>query len=132
MKQLLMNPYLLVAIGGAFGSVLRFAISTAVKERWPENYFPWATFGINVVGSFLIGLSVALFLEADEPTRKRLHLLCGVGICGGFTTFSSYEYETFKLLESDKLGAAAAYVAGSVVLGFLAVFAGLRLGEAVA
>jgi len=118
--------WLLVAAGGAAGAVSRFAIGQAVTAR-PPGAFPWATFGINVIGSLALGVVMAL--TPDSEPGWRLRALLGIGFCGGFTTFSTFSYETLGMLEARAYGTAAGYVLGSVLAGLAAAAAGLWLAQ---
>jgi CrcB protein len=120
--------YLWVALGGALGSVARYTSST-VAARWLGLGFPWGTLFVNVAGSFAIGLLAALVTADGRPlldTEARAFLL--VGVLGGFTTFSSFSFETLELARGGALGAAAANVALSLAL----CLAGAWLGFAAA
>ncbi len=107
---------LLVFVGGGAGSVLRYAVS-----RWLGGSV-WATFGINVVGSFVLGMLVVACHH-----RPGWRALLGVGVCGGFTTFSTFSVETLGLMEKQQYAVAAGYVAGSVLAGLVGAWAGMRL-----
>ena len=114
-----MTDCLIVAAGGAIGAVCRFLIG---KHPFGSNSgFPLKTFIVNVLGCFIIGLVAALALKqlSDSP---KLVLFLKVGICGGFTTFSSFALETSGLLEKGSYAIAAAYVVLSVTLGIAALF----------
>jgi CrcB protein len=119
-------PILLaVAAGGALGSVARYLAGIGATKLFGLA-FPWGTLLINVSGSFLIGAFVELFaLKWDLPQEARVFLT--VGICGGFTTFSTFSLEAWLLMERGEWGYAAAYVAGSVVLSIAALILGLQL-----
>jgi len=122
--------YLLVAIGGAIGSVARAWVGvTAV--RLVGATFPWGTMVINVVGSLVIGMVAATALS---PTRtlftQEVRIFLMVGLCGGFTTFSSFSLQTFELLREGRPAAALANVALSVVLCIAAVAGGHLLAAA--
>ncbi len=124
--------YLLVALGGALGSVARAWVGvTAV--RLVGAGFPWGTMLINVVGSLVIGIVAATALS---PTRtlftQEVRIFLMVGICGGFTTFSSFSLQTFELLREGRPAAALANVALSVVLCVIATAAGYAGGTALA
>lgn len=111
----------LVAVGGGAGAVLRYAVG-----RWAAGYhavqaFPWHTFGINVLGSFALGL-VAVWCK-DRPGW---FVLLGTGVCGGFTTFSTFSLETLTLVEKGRGWSAAGYVAGSVAAGLVGVLLAMR------
>lgn len=111
--------YLIVGLGGFFGTLLRYAIGQIpVRENFA---FPIKTFCINIIGSFLIGLIAAL-ASKNNTLDPRWTLFLKVGLCGGFTTFSSFALETSDLIKSGASGLALLYVCGSIVLGVLAVF----------
>ncbi|MSP59686.1 MAG: fluoride efflux transporter CrcB [Myxococcales bacterium] len=114
---------LLVGCGGFFGAVARYALGLAVARRLGTAW-PFGTFLINVSGCLAIGLCVTIASE-----RSGLHesgrLLFPIGFVGAYTTFSSYEYETLRLVESGAVGRALAYVALSTVVGFAAVALGV-------
>ena len=107
---------LLIFLGGGIGSVLRYGVGLAL----PSASFPFATLTVNALGSFLIGLfgAMATRLGWSEPLRLALT----VGLCGGFTTFSTFSKEAFALAQSGRWSAFVAYAAGSVAIG-LAAFA---------
>jgi fluoride exporter len=119
----------LVFLGGGLGSVLRYALATAVQRSFPGS-FPAGTFLVNLAGCFAIGLVGALGLErAALSPEARTFLM--VGILGGFTTFSSFAWETLGLLSVKDVARAVLYVGGSVVLGLLGAVAGRALGRVV-
>lgn len=126
MNTLTAPMLLAVAGGGAIGSVARYVIGVLLLRA--GNGFPVSTLLINVVGSFLIGLFARLFEAADHHQVLRVALT--VGICGGFTTFSTFSAETVTLLQQGKAGRAALYIGLSVVAGIVATFAGLMVGRA--
>jgi fluoride exporter len=116
---------LLVAVGGALGSVLRFTLSRAVQG---QSAFPIGTFAVNVIGCLVVGLVAGLAFERSSLSpRATLFLIFGV--CGGFTTFSSFSYETLKLVESGELWRAGLNAGGQLVTGLAAVWAGLALAR---
>lgn len=113
----------LVGVLGAAGALSRYAVGSVVGV----TSFPWATLGINVAGSFLLGLVlVAGPVRWDED----LAVAAGVGFLGAFTTFSTFGVETHTLLRDERIGAAAAYVVASVVLGVAAAALGWSVGRA--
>ena len=117
--------YLWVALGGALGSVARYATGI-YAARWLGAAFPWGTLFINVSGSFLIGVLAESFaLRWDARMSARVFLI--VGICGGYTTFSTFSLDAVTLLNRGELLAACAYMVGSVVLSVLALYAALQL-----
>ncbi len=114
-----------VALGGAIGSVARYLTGIGAGKLF-GTAFPWGTLIINIVGSFLIGVFVEAFaLKWDLPQAARVFLT--VGICGGFTTFSTFSLDSWLLIDRGELGPAAAYMIGSVVLSVAALVAGLQL-----
>lgn len=119
-----MLPYLLVASGGALGSVARFALS-----RWVgglvDTPFPLGTFVINVGGSFLLGVVGALVADRAVASADAVRLALGIGFLGGFTTFSTFEFETHALLLEGAWLIAAANMCLSLVLGLIAVRVGI-------
>lgn len=120
---------LAIALGGAFGALGRYAVDSLIEHQ-TDSVFPWATFTINVTGCFAVGFLIAALVDRHRaPTWLRAGLV--VGVCGGFTTFSTFAQETLDLLEGRHLPVAAASVGASVALGLLAVFVGVRLGRLV-
>jgi CrcB protein len=120
---------LAVAFGGAIGSVARYLVGVGSGKLFGLA-FPWGTLIINIVGSFLIGAFVeSVALKWDLPQVVRVFLT--VGICGGFTTFSTFSLDSYLLMDRGELWSAAAYMAGSVVLSIVALVAGLHVMRAV-
>jgi CrcB protein len=117
--------YLLVMVGGAIGSLLRYLVGAWVQGLLGPT-FPWSTLFVNALGSLLIGAVVRLSLEGALSGEARLFL--AVGLLGGFTTFSSFSYETLALLQDGEALAALAYALGSLLLGFFLAYLGYRLG----
>ena len=116
---------LAVAAGGAIGSVARYLVGIG-STRLFGLAFPWGTLIINIAGSFLIGAFVEMFaLKWDLPQDARAFLT--VGICGGFTTFSTFSLDVYVLMERGDWWLAASYVVGSVVLSIAALIAALHL-----
>lgn len=122
-----MVQVLLVAVGGAVGAVARYGVGTlALRLAGPG--WPWGTLAVNIVGGFLMGLLVGA-LSARAAGGDQLRLLLGVGVLGGFTTFSAFSLETMLLIERREWLGAAAYVAASVVLSIAALSVGLWLAR---
>jgi CrcB protein len=119
---------LLVALGGGLGAWLRYLTGSAWLAAAPAGAaaFPWATLTCNVVGSLAMGLLVGL-LARDGTGGEGTRLLLGVGVLGGYTTFSSFALEFALFVERGQIALAAGYVAASLLAGFCALFAGLWL-----
>lgn len=113
-----------IALGGGVGSVARALIGYAVPAR-----FPWATLLINAAGSLLIGWLMARLGSVEPAASARLQSLLVVGFCGGFTTFSTFSWQTLDQMMKGQWAAAAANVLLSVALCLLAVWLGYRLGR---
>jgi len=117
---------LLVFLGGGLGSVIRFSIGKLLQFYQLNTNFPWATFSVNIIGSFLIGLLLALeFKMGDNFSMIKSFLI--IGFCGGFTTFSSFAFENFYLIKEGQLGLFLTYAFTSLLLGILAVYTGWML-----
>jgi len=123
-----MMNILLVALGGAIGSVSRYLVGT-VTLRLYGPAFPWGTLAVNIVGSFAIGVLAELIARRFDASPE-LRLLLVTGFLGGFTTFSAFSLDAIVLLERGNLLLAAGYIAGSVVFSLCAVLAGLALVRA--
>lgn len=118
---------LLVGTGGFAGSVLRYVLSLWLNPLHAAG-FPWGTFLVNIAGSFLIGWVMGWsFRGALGPDAR---LLLATGVCGGFTTFSSFSYEAWALLQNGEPWTAAFYAGGSMLLGLMAAAAGLWMAGA--
>ena len=117
-----MTKYLLVAMGGAVGSVLRYWIGGYVGDRLGGR-FPYGTFVVNITGCFLIGLIVTLISEHANLNPNWRYLI-PIGFIGGYTTFSAFEYETFKSMQDGKMLIASLNVGLSVAVGLVFVWLG--------
>jgi len=121
-----MKPFLLVAAGGAVGSVARYLLSGFVLHRTTDWRFPLSTFAVNVLGCLAVGVIGGLVVKHDAfASDARLFLL--TGLAGGFTTFSAFGLETFYLLRRAEYLVAAGYVASSVALGLFVLWLGFAL-----
>ena len=118
----MLRNFLLVALGGGIGSILRYGVSLMINAK----YFPWPTLVVNIIGSFIIGLILALSIK-EESFLYNWKLFLATGVCGGFTTFSAFSLENMELLQSGKYFLAATYIVVSVVLGIAAAFLGFKL-----
>lgn len=124
-----MEKLLIVAVGGGIGAVSRYLVSTWAAARLGVH-FPYGTLLVNVVGCLIIGLFMTLTTERFI-VNPYWRLLVTVGFVGGLTTFSSYSYESFKLLEEAGLLAALANIGSNLLLGFGATYLGITLGRLV-
>jgi len=115
-----------VGAGGFLGAITRYLLSLWVDARM-ETPFPVATLLINVTGSFILGTLSGVLEFSTLPAEIRLTL--GVGFVGAYTTFSTFTYETLRLVEAGNAGLAFAYVAASIVVGLAAAMLGLALGR---
>ena len=113
-----------VAVAAASGAVARYLIDRAVQQRH-ESVLPWGTFVVNVSGAFLLGLVTGLSLH-HGLSHDNLEIL-GTGVLGGYTTWSTFAWESFALTEQGVVRAAAVNVSGSIVTGLAAAAAGLGL-----
>ena len=120
-----MNRYFMVMVGAALGGLARYVIGSAVMQRFGGR-FPLGTLVVNVTGCFLIGILLPLLTERGE-LRPNLRLFLIVGVLGGYTTFSSFAWETFQAVDEGGRWIAFANVALSVILGYLAVWCGSLL-----
>lgn len=123
-----MYSYFIVMAGGAIGAALRYSFSRAIPSV--EGSWPWPTFAVNIFGSLLMGI-LACWVLKKGASGEPLRLLLGVGVLGGFTTFSAYSLELAQLIERDQIGMAGLYAVSSIGLAIVALFAGLALGRMV-
>lgn len=112
---------ILVGLGGGLGAIMRYLISLLVKT----GYFPLGTLLINIVGSLVLGIVMASTINEPGPGPTKLFL--ATGICGGFTTFSAFAYETLSLLQIGKYESAFLYILLSVAISIAATWIGFRI-----
>jgi CrcB protein len=117
-----------ISIGGFLGANARFAVGMWAAERW-GSAFPWGTLLINVTGSFVLGFYLTLVTERFTG-RSATRLFVATGFLGAFTTFSTFSYETVRLLESGTATVALEYVALSLMFGLIAAVAGVLCAHA--
>lgn len=118
-----MKSILLVALGGGIGSCIRYLLNRFIF--W--NSFPLATWIINITGSFLIGILFAYTLK--NPENRWISLFLMTGLCGGFTTFSTFSLETLRLMQNHQYQLAFIYILSSVILALAATFLGFVIGK---
>jgi len=117
-----MIKLLVIGFGGFLGSILRYVVGKSVDGKINAS-FPWGTFTVNVVGSFIIGFVYMLAMRKVGITEN-WRLFLGAGFCGGFTTFSAFAWENVSLLDQKLIGTSLIYIVSSVVIGMLAIVAG--------
>jgi CrcB protein len=117
--------FYIVGIGGFIGSVVRYYSQLFVTRIYPST-LPYGTFAINVSGCFLIGIIYALS-ERGNVLSPEWRLFLATGFCGGFTTFSSFSYESLNLVRDGEFFYLSLYVAASVIIGFAATYFGMLL-----
>lgn len=122
-----MINYIYIFLGGGVGSILRFAIQQLLHERILPCSFPWPTFTVNIVGSFLIGLFYAL--SARFQLSPELRLLLTTGFCGGFTTFSTFSNDGLQMLRQGLYLPFILYTTLSVALGIGAAMIGAQVAK---
>lgn len=118
----------LVVLGAAVGAPLRYLTDRAVQSRH-DTVFPWGTFAVNVVGSLVLGLLTGAVVAGAAPDS--LQLLLGVGFCGALTTYSTFSYETLRLIEDGAVFYAIANVGISVTAALGAAFTGAAFAQAI-
>ncbi len=118
-----------IALGGALGGPARYGVAQLIHVA--PGSFPWATFWTNISGSFALGAILGLVLKRFPPSRY-LRALVATGFLGAYTTYSTFAVETDVLLKDGHVAVALAYAGASLVVGLLAVFAGVRTAQAFA
>lgn len=121
------QQFLIVAIGGGAGASLRFFVSSWLM-RHSESGFPYGTLGVNVVGSFLFGVTFVIIFSMSEM-REQLRLLLLVGFMGAFTTFSTFSFETVRLLEEGQFFMSVVNVVSNVVICLAAYWGGSMIAK---
>ncbi len=119
--------YVIIGIGGFLGANARYIVGGWITRTW-DSAFPWGTVIINITGSFLLGL-LMVNLTARPLASPHYRLFFAVGFLGAYTTFSTFSYETLRLIQAHSLGAALMNVVGSVVVGLVGVVLGMWLGR---
>jgi CrcB protein len=136
LRALLTSKVMILAVGGALGTNARYWLAVWLNEaswRTPGTWlgaFPLGTFVINVTGSFVLGVVGVVFIER-LPDQREWFLFLGTGLCGGYTTFSTFEWETLNLLRDRSWLLATVNVIGSVAVGFLGVVLGVAVANVI-
>lgn len=123
-----MNSFFLVAAGGAIGASLRHGAGILSVRHLPATW-PWATFSVNLLGGFAMGLVAGWFALKAAEGGQDMRLFLATGVLGGFTTFSAYSLETMNMLRSGEAGKAFAYAALSVIFSVAALGLGLWIAK---
>ncbi|MET0293390.1 MAG: fluoride efflux transporter CrcB [Phenylobacterium sp.] len=123
-----MDKLLLVAAGGGAGAVLRYLTGVAALRAFGDRW-PYGTFAVNVLGALAMGLLVGGLALRGGAEQERLRLLLGVGVLGGFTTFSAFSLELGLMVRKAAYGPALVYASASVVVSLAALFAGMALAR---
>lgn len=118
--------FVLIALGGAIGSVLRYAIHYYFALH-NELQHHWATFFVNIIGSLLIGFLFIILEKHSNATNLKLLLM--IGFCGGFTTFSTFNFENYKLMIQHQYLQAFLYILSSIIFGIASIFIGVFIGK---
>jgi CrcB protein len=121
----MIKEILLVGLGGAAGSILRY-LGTILTNKWIHTHYPLGTPAVNLIGCFLIGMLLGM-AEHQQTLSANGRLLLATGFCGGFTTFSTFSAESLALFENGNIAAAGLYITLSVSTGLLAVWFGVSL-----
>jgi fluoride exporter len=124
------GKFFVVGIGGGVGSILRFWLAAYVAQRMGTR-FPYGTFLINVTGSFLIGFVMTVLTEKTHLSANWRYLI-PIGFIGGYTTFSTFEYETLRAIQDGQFTVGTLNVVLSVLVGFVMVWMGAMAGKAIA
>ena len=123
----MLAPLLYVGMGGALGSIGRFAMNGVIGRIMGPGTFPYGIFIVNITGSFFMGLFIG-FMAALTPERGRdLHLLFATGILGGYTTFSTFSLDSYTLIQQGLYLQAGLYIGGSVLLSLVGLAGGLAI-----
>ena len=120
--------YLYIAVGGALGAIARYALGGWIQQASGPD-FPWGTLVVNISGSLLLGFLYVVLEGA--PASREWRAFLGIGVCGGYTTFSTFSYESARLLQDGQLGRAGTYMAASALLSVAGALVGFRLAATV-
>lgn len=119
----ILKSLFLIGIGGGIGSMLRY-LTAVIVDKYIAGTFPMATFTANMLGCLLIGIFLGIFTRDSDSTYTMLFV---IGFCGGYTTFSTFAYENYGLIEDGNYGTAFLYIGLSIVVSLFAVWLGLIL-----
>ena len=122
-----MDRYVMIALGGALGALARYQLALMIQTRVATG-FPWGTFAVNITGCLVMGVAATLFTER-LVVHPNWRFLIPIGFIGAYTTFSTFEYETFRAVTEGGWLIGAANVVGSVVAGYVALWLGVALAR---
>ena len=125
MKEVRLDRYVMIAIGGAIGAIARYQLAAMIQARIPAG-FPWGTFIVNITGCLVMGVATTLLAER-LVVHPNWRFLIPIGFIGAYTTFSTFEMETFRAVTEGSWLIGAANVVGSVVAGYVALWLGVTL-----
>lgn len=125
-----MLNYIMVFIGGGIGAIMRFAFTLLSIRLWGTSY-PWGTFIVNITGCLFLGFVLAFAANKVDQINPHLVLFLTVGIAGGFTTFSTFSYETLVLIQKGQIVESLSYIILSPALGLLSAYLGVYLAKSV-
>ena len=128
-EEIALQKYLLIAVGGAFGSIARYWVGSTIAGRMGAR-FPYGTFVINITACIIIGFSLT-YLGKRTGMDPAWRFLIAVGFIGAYSTFSTFEWETLSTLRSGAFALAALYAVGSLILGLIATWCGVALAEVI-
>lgn len=123
-----MINYIVISIGAALGGVFRYGLASLIQKK-VESFFPYGTLVVNIIGSFALGF-IMYYLDEKELLSPQMRLFLTVGLCGGFTTFSTFSYETINLIKNSQFLLATSNVLGSVFLCLIAIYLAYILSKA--
>jgi fluoride exporter len=123
-----LQKYLLIALGGALGSLARYWVGTTIANRLGTK-FPFGTFVINISACAIIGFSLTFMARRTELNAAALRFMLAIGFIGAYSTFSTYEWETLSTIRTGAYFLAGLYAIGSLVLGLVAVWGGSAIAE---
>jgi len=124
-----MLNYLVISLGAALGGVFRYGLASFIQKR-VESFFPYGTLVVNILGSFVLGF-IMYYLDEKDFLSPQMRLFLTVGLCGGFTTFSTFSYETLNLIRNSQFLLATANVLGSVFLCLIAIYLAYIVSKAI-
>ena len=120
-----MKQFIIVFLGGGIGSGLRYLVGKYIPNS--NVGFPWSTFSVNLIGCLIIGIVMDYFIRTTADLKSDLALFTTIGICGGFTTFSSFAYENILTIRAEDNLLSLSYIGLSLILGMVMVLVGLKI-----